>query len=313
MSITTQRTLFEFSYEEKKSGPIWLEDYDGNHRTIPRMDAEATVEYLHRVPAEKGSWWRCLVIDHSRSYNSDKKSWDAEIWLQRGIGIRKNARYSGEVQDCIDPHPYKWHYLGGKQIRPWKYEPLKSVCIEENVLHLTTESGEYMAQIIPNTEIDRYDLHPYQPDTDLEHFLMECIRHGVPKEMMMWTDHYVYATPALRPFSRGMTEEEIRKKDPMGQVPGALVGNEHFTQITDCARYIGMQLKLPHDVPALENLAMYPVEQTCRSCLHYKSMNKTDGTCRNGEKSICCSDYMWDRKTPAKKLKKPKPKEEEEY
>ncbi|AMH94044.1 hypothetical protein AR505_0323 [methanogenic archaeon ISO4-H5] len=255
MTTAKQMTLFAFSYEEKKTGPVWLEDYEGNHRTIPKMDAEATVEYLHKVPAEKGSWWRCLVIEHNRSYNRDLKDWDAEIWLQSGIGIKKKARYSGEVEDCIDPHPYKWHYLDGKQIRPWKYEPLKSVWIEEEILHLTTESGEYMAQIIPNTEIDRYDLHPYQPDTDLE----------------------------------------------------------HFTQITECARHIGMELKLPHDVPALENLAMYPVEQTCKTCLHYRSRNKTNGTCISGGNSICCSDYVWDRKTPAKKLKKSKPKEEEAY
>ena len=304
MTTAKQMTLFAFSYEEKKAGPVWLEDYEGNHRTIPKMDAEATVEYLHKVPAEKGSWWRCLVIEHNRSYNRDLKDWDAEIWLQSGNGIKKKARYSGEVEDCIDPHPYKWHYMEGKQIRPWKYEALISVWIEDETLHLTTESGEYLAQIVPDTEIDRFDLHPYQPDLDLEHFMMECIRHGVSKEMMVWTNHYVYGTPALRPFCRAMSEEEVRKIDPMGQVPGALIENEHFIQITDCARYIGLTLKLSHNVPAMENLAMYPVEKTCKTCFRRKSRNKEKGVCSISGDCICCSSYLWDRKTPAKKLKR---------
>lgn len=309
MTTVKQMTLFAFEYEEKPKGPVWLEDIDGNHRTIPKMDAEATVEYLHKVPVEKGSWWRCLVIDHDRCYNSDQKDWDVNIWLQRGIGIRKKAKYNGEVMDCIDPHPYKWHYFKGKQIHAWKYEPLNKAWIEGDVLHITTESGEYLSEIVANDTIDKYDLHPYKPDFDLEHFLMECIRHKVPKEMMGWANHYVYATPALSPFSRARDEKEIGKIDPMGQVPGTLVENEEYTQICRCAEYIGMTMKLSYDVPALKNMAMYPVEETCMTCLRRKSANK-DKCGQSGQ--MFCSDYMWDRKTPAKRFKAKKKKEPED-
>ena len=92
MISSKQATLFEFDSVEEVLGPTWLENYDGEHASMYRMDAEALVEDLNRIPSRKGSWLRCLEVDHERSYESQFKKWDACIWFQRGMGIKKMVK-----------------------------------------------------------------------------------------------------------------------------------------------------------------------------------------------------------------------------
>ena len=47
--------------------------------------------------------------------------------------------------------------------------------------------------------------------------------------MLAWRERYVNGTPALRPFSRTMTEEEAKSIDTMGRIPGILAPNGMFT------------------------------------------------------------------------------------
>lgn len=101
-------------------------------------------------------------------------------------GMKKMIRSNGDVMDCIDPHPYKWYYLNGKQIHDWIYEPLKEAWIDEDVLHIKLDSGEYLAEIRSDDTIGKCDLHPYDPTMDLEHFAIECYKHQLPGEMMAW-------------------------------------------------------------------------------------------------------------------------------
>ena len=305
MTTAKQMTMFAFDDTPISSEPIWLEDYDGEKKTVYRMDAETIVEDLNNMPSGKGSWLRCLDVDHSRSYESQFKDWDACIWLQRGIGLKKMVRCNGDVMDCIDPHPYKWHYMNGKQIRPWKYEPVKDAWIDDTVLHIKLDSGEYLADILPNTMIDRYDLHPYRPTYDLEHFAIECYRNKLPKEIMSWRKEYVYGTPALRSFSRNISVEDAKKISLKGDIPNGMVPNEQFNQICECAERIGIELELSYNVPVLRNLAMYPVEENCKTCLRKESSNKRkDSECWKNNNQICCSGYIWDRKGESRKIKK---------
>ena len=44
MAKEKQLNLFEFESVEKVIGPTWLENYDGGHAIMYRMDAEAIVE-----------------------------------------------------------------------------------------------------------------------------------------------------------------------------------------------------------------------------------------------------------------------------
>ena len=301
MNAAKQLTLFAFDDVPVSSEPKWLEDYDGTHKGIYMMDAEALVEDLNKMPSGKGSWLRCLEVDHSRSYESRFKDWDACIWMQRGIGIKKMVKSTGEVMDCIDPHPYKWHYLDGKQMREWIYEPLKEAWVDGDTLHIRLDSGEYLTEIHPDVEIDRYDLHPYNPTMDLEHFAIECYRHQLPREMMTWRQEYVYGTPALRPFSRNISIEDAKKISLKGDIPNGMVPNKQFNQICECAEKIGIQLQLSYDVPVLKNLAMYPVEESCKTCLRKKSHNREkDSECWKNSGQVCCSSYIWDRITEAK-------------
>lgn len=78
-------------------------DFDGNRRSICRMDAEAMVEDLNRMPSGKGSWLRCLEVDHSRSYETQFKDWDACIWFHRGIGMKKMVRSNGGCDGLHGP------------------------------------------------------------------------------------------------------------------------------------------------------------------------------------------------------------------
>ncbi|MBO4763943.1 MAG: hypothetical protein J5485_04955 [Candidatus Methanomethylophilaceae archaeon] len=41
-------------------------------------------------------------------------------------------------------------------------------------------------------------------------------------------ENRVYGAPALRPFSRTMSEEEAKRIDPMGRIPGILEPNPSF-------------------------------------------------------------------------------------
>ncbi|MBE6523057.1 MAG: hypothetical protein E7Z62_08075 [Thermoplasmata archaeon] len=303
MVAVKQLTMFSFDDIPVSDEPVWLEDYEGGHKTIYRMDAEALVEDLNKMPSGKGSWLRCLEVDHSRTYESQFKDWDAFIWHQRGIGVKKMVRCNGDVMDCMDPHPYKWHYLDGKQIREWNYEPLREAWIEDYTLHVKLNSGEFLAEILPNNMIEKYDLHPYRPDYDLEHFAIECYKHRLPKEMMSWRGHYMYGTPCLRPFVRNISEEDAKRIDLMGNIPGSLIRNEEFDQICECAERIGIQLKLTYDVPPLRNVAMFPAEESCGTCLRRRLSNKDrESECwRNKGTQCCCSEYIWDRKTSGRK------------
>lgn len=306
MTSAKQTTLFSFDAVPVSKGPVWLEDFDGNRRSICRMDAEAMVEDLNRMPSGKGSWSRCLEVDHSRSYETQFKDWDACIWFHRGIGMKKMVRPNGDVMDCMDPHPYRWHYLNGKQIHDWVYEPLKEAWIEGDVLHIRLDSGEYLAEIRSNDTIDRYDLHPYDPTTDLEHFAIECYKHQLPREMMAWRQEYVYGTPALSPFSRNISVEDAKRIDSMGNIRGSMIPNAQFNQICECAELMGIRLQLSYDIPALENPAIYPVEENCSTCLRRNKSNGQNPDCGNAEQQICCSRYMWDRRIPAKRYVKEK-------
>ena len=307
MAVLKQITMFAYESVCVTKEPKWMEDYDENHSFMYQVDAEALVEDLNRIPSGKGSWIRCLEVDHSRSYESQFKDWDACVWCQNGIGVKKMVKHTGEVMDCIDPHPYRWHYLDGKQIRPWKYEQLIDAWIKGDTLHFKTDSGEYLVEIRPDSEIDRYNRHPYDPSFDLEHFAIECYRYRLPREMMTWRNHYMYATAVLSPFIRNISCEDAKKIDLMGNVPNSLIRNPEFDQICECAERIGIQLKLSYDVPVLENLAMYPVERNCRSCLRRNSSNRPkDSSCHDGKGNCCCSSYMLDRKTPARTMKQKK-------
>ncbi len=54
---------------------------------------------------------------------------------------------------------------------------------------------------------------------DLEHLAIECYRNKLPEEMFAHMEHYVYGTPALKTFSRTMTEEEAKKIELMRRTP----------------------------------------------------------------------------------------------
>lgn len=293
-----QRTLFDFEDRIVDRRPSWLTDMYGEKKVF-RTDAEAIVEDLNRFPSGKGLWIRCLEIDDNKHQRHSSKDYIARIWQQKGLPITKVVDHDGGVTDLLDPYPPSHYIVNGKRIRAPVDKKLERAWIDKDVLHLATEDSEHMAHIVPDSECHQYDIHGYDPSTNLEHFAIECYRHKIPKEMMKWRNHYVYGTPALKPFIRNVTEEDARKIDPMGQIPNGIVPNELFNCICDCADLIGLRLNLRQIVPDLENLAMYPIEHTCSSCLHRMSPNKMEDRCWEKHSEYMCFNYMWNRIKPA--------------
>ncbi len=98
-----------------------------------------------------------------------------------------------------------------------------------------------------------------------------------------------------------MSEEEAKRIDPMGRIPGILSPNEMFTQVCECAERMGIWLRLSHDVPALANLSMHPNERTCKSCLRRGCSNwrETNPCWERDQCGGCFDGFIWDRKTPS--------------
>ena len=298
---SVQTSLLAFDTAEATAGRRWLEGHDGR-RGLCRTDAEALVESLNAMPSGKGMWLRCLEIDKSATYNSWCRGWSARIWWQNGIGLEKLVDHDGNAKDFIDPYPLGHYYHGGKQFRPIEHQEVRGARIEGDILVLDLPSGEWAAEIRGDEEVRMYDRHPYDPSFDLEHLAIECYRRKLPESMFAWREHYVYGTPALRPFSRTMSEEEAKKADVMGRIPGILEPNLLFTQVCECAERLGIRLRLSHDVPALANLSMCPNERTCKSCLRRGCSNWMESNPCWGRDQCggCFGGYMWDRKTASK-------------
>ncbi len=298
---SVQTSLLAFDTAECQTGRRWLEGYDG-HRSLCRTDAEALVESLNAMPSGKGMWLRCLEIDKDATYNSWCRGWSARIWWQNGIGLEKLVDHEGNAKDFIDPYPLGHYYHDGRQFRPIEHQEVRGARIEGDELVLDLPSGEWAAEIRGDDEVRGYDRHPYDPSSDLEHLAIECYRRKLPEEMLAWREHYVYGTPALRPFSRTMTEEEAKRIDTMGRIPGILAPNGMFSQICECAERLGIRLKLRCDVPALANLSMHPNEKTCKSCMRRGSSNwRESNPCWEKDRcGGCYKGYIWDKRAPSK-------------
>ena len=283
---------------------------DEGHARVCSTDAAAMAHSVGEIPTS-GTWLRCLPIDKTAPYNGWCLDWDSAVWWHNsGIRYRKLVRYDGTVGDFLDPWPHSVKY--DKESHRYNEAPWLEVLgirMGEGVITFETEDGEWSAEIKPDAEVSRWDRHPYRPTYDLEHFAIECHRHAIPKDMMAWRAHYVWATAGLRPFYKTSDHPAVFKEDRMGRVPWAIVPNDEYSQICECARRIGLALELDHEVPALDNRAMWPVEQTCQSCLRRGSANEDpDKPCwkRKGAGGCCPRSWMWDRRTPAKGLKEKK-------
>lgn len=301
-----QSSIFDFKPLPKTARWI-LGWHDEGHARVCSTDAAAMAGSVGEIPTS-GMWLRCLPIDKTASYNAWCRDWDAKIWWH-GAGVRfeKLVRYDGTVADYIDPWPHSVRFdESTHKYNEIEHLPVDDIWTEDGVITFQTwPEGEWSAEIKPEAEVSRWDRHPYRPSYDLEHFAIECHRHRIPADMMAWRGHYVWATVGLRPFWRTDDHEAVCKEDRFGRVPWAVVPNEEYTQICDCAARMGLALELDHSVPALTNPAMWPCEQTCASCLRKGSPNKAgeDACWRSKEAGGCLRQWIWDRRTPAKGLK----------
>ena len=298
-----QTSIFDFkprSRPAQRMGSVKL-----GPRFMYRTDAESLCESLGSVPA-RGLYLRCLEIDHSASYNAWCQWATAKIWWQNGAGVEVLVDHSGRVEAWVDPYPFERYYERGVKVCECEHFRVLSATVEGSDLRLELDgAGEWLVEVHEDSECRRCDRHGYRPGYDLEHFAIECYRHGLPEGMFGWRRHYVYGTPALRPFFHAMTAEEAKRIDLMGPIPGSVLPNEEFAQVCECAEALGVALQVEARVPALENLAMYPAERKCSSCLRKGTSNK-DSCWKDGQPM--CGSYLWDRRTPATSYRKSKKK-----
>lgn len=302
-----QSSIFDFKPLPKAAKWIlgWM---DEGHAKVCSTDAAAMAGSVGQIPTS-GTWLRCLPINRDAPYNAWCKDWDSTIWWHNsGVRYRKLVRYDGTVGDFLDPWPHAVKY--DKESHRYNDVPwleVTGIRMADGVLTFETSDGEWSAEIGLDAEVRRWDRHPYRPSYDLEHFAIECHRHRIPKEMMEWRAHYVYATAGLSPFYKTSDHPEVFKEDKMGRVAWAVVPNDEYTQICDCAQRIGLPMELRHDVPALDNRAMWPIEHTCQSCLRRGRANRGgESPCWKEKGAGGCFEWIWDRKTPAKGLKEKK-------
>lgn len=124
--------------------------------------------------------------------------------------------------------------------------------------------------------------------------------------MTGWRAHHCYSLVCYTPFYRAMADDDAKRVDLVGPIPGGVAPNQEFTEIMACAERIGLRPRIPERVPALENIAMRPAEKTCKACLRRGSSNLEDGYCRKKEnQGLFCNRWMWDRRTPASPYRKP--------
>ncbi len=307
-----QSSIFDFKpLPRKEPTAEWILGWMGEgHAKVCSTDAAAMAHSVGQIPTS-GTWLRCLPIDKSASYNAWCREWDSEIWWHNsGIRYKKLVRYDGTVGDYLDPWPHAVKYdKATHKYNEIEHLPVDDIWMEDGLITFQTwPEGEWSAEIKPDAEVKWHDRHPYRPTYDLEHFAIECHRHAIPKEMMAWRAHHVWATAGLRPFYKTSDHPAVYREDKMGRVDWAIVPNEEYSQICECAARIGIALELDHEVPALDNRAMWPIEQTCASCLRRGSANEDpDDPCWKRKGAGCCPrSWMWDRRTPAKGLKEKK-------
>lgn len=301
MTALVQSSIFDFKPKERPAQ--WLLDMSKERRRLCRTDAESFVRELGAIPTGM-MWPRCLEIDHKAVFNAWCGWASARIWGAGGIGEQILVDHSGRVEWTIGTAPPFSNYENGRKVRETVHTRITSAEIEGDVLRIGTDgAGDWLAEIFPDEEVNRYDRHRYNPSWDLEHLAIECYRRGLPESMFAWREHYIYATEALRPFYRAMDEDEAKKTDLMGPIAGAWAPNPEYDEILACADACGLTLKLRHGPPAPDNIAMYPIEKTCGSCAHKGGSNKdqcwkkAQGCCPHG-------GWVWDRKTPAKPYRK---------
>ena len=303
-----QTSIFDFE-PRPASVPSarWLCTMGDDRRTVYRTDAEALCGSLGSIPT-KGLWLRCMEVDHKASYNAWCPWASAKVWWQTGMGAEVLVDHSGRAEAWLNPWPHRYYYENGRQTRPTEHYRIVSAVVEGDVLRVTLDGmGNWLAEVHEDDEAKWCDVHPYDPAFDLEHFAIECYRKGLPESMFDWRGHYVYGTPALRPFYHAMSAEECKRLDLVGPIPGSVLPNMEFAQVCECAEAVGVSLRIERRVPALENLAMHPAERRCSNCLRKGSSNIGDECWKDGQ--MLCSRYMWDRRTPASPYRKPTKKQ----
>lgn len=302
MTSLVQSSIFDFKPRERPAQ--WLMRFRDERSRICRTDAEIFARSVGSIPYG-GMHLRCMEIDHSRVYNEWCPWASAEIWGLGDLDEHILMDHEGRVEWWLDPYPFERYWKDGKQVREHERFRIESAEIEGGTLRITLEgAGDWLAEICPDSEIKWCDIIEYRPDFNLEHFAIECYRHRVPAGMMGWLSNRVWATEALRPFYRAISEDEAKKIDLMGPIEGSWAPNPEYDEILACARRIGIALKLRHGPPALDNLAMYPIEHTCASCIHKGSSNKD--ACWKLPHGCSWGTWKWDRKTPAKPYRKGK-------
>ena len=311
-----QMTLVQSSIFDFKPLPVappsarWILGWmDEGHARVCSTDAAAMAGSVGQIPTS-GTWLRCLPIDRSASYNQWCREWDSRIWWHNsGVRYEVLVKHDGTVQGFLDPWPHSVRFdKEGHKYNEVQKLAVLGIRIGDGVITFETEDGEWSAEIGLDAEVGRWDRHPYRPTYDLEHFAIECHRHAIPKEMMAWRAHYVWATAGLRPFYKTSDHPAVYKEDRYGRVDWAIAPNEEHSQICECAARMGLALELDHEVPALDNRAMWPIEQTCASCLRRGSANEDpDDPCwKRAGAGNCYHRWIWDRRTPAKGLKEKK-------
>ena len=262
--MTAQATLFDFA---PKALPIKASPFDHHpHRRICRSNAEAVVKDLGKMPSGAGIWPSLHV--------NDRPEWNDGCDLTSGQyrdsgGIRKEIWVDGRVKDVVEPDD-GWMGID----RAW---------IDGDTLHIVTSDGiERTLDIFEDSECRRSDIHPFDPATHPEHYVILALSKGLRGEdVMKMASTHCYDFDTVWPLSEAM--DVIWRSIPLtGVVPKLDQKVRHITEFMDIC----------------------PVQYTCASCTHRRPSKGCQCGC-DPDKGYC-GKYVWDG-TPLKRLKRTHP------
>lgn len=193
----------------------WAHEYDGKG-WIYRSNAEAVVHDLNSMPSGMGIWPRILKCQGRFGYD---EGWDLHHYQCRGNGsIQKLIRSNGDVQDLL--HPFRVVYDHGKPVPGCTDRfPISAAYIDGDELMMETVDGRLWSEmIVPDSDCDHIDIHPYDPENDPEHFLIACLHAGCTGKDLLSITGLPCRFELIHPF-RSEMDAVFRLSEKVGIVP----------------------------------------------------------------------------------------------
>ena len=285
---------------------------DSGYVEAYRSDAEAYVRDLWQIPAPgtctnirllQNDYHNDLVKGHYyRSGEGIVEEYPFYSFIQRmGGGLHK------EIGDDVTEWVSFREYNPSTHDYDGEIEPVDLAYIDGDILHIESTKGHAKEiLIVDDDRCGKHDRAHWDPSLKTEHFLIECLRHGVPVGELTWVlGRHACELWMYLPFARDLTT-------------GRMAPYQVHDKILELAARIGVfpQFHYGPEKPRPEKWDVLPAYLK-HYCAHAKGCQQK----KDAVGCTCCERFLYDR-TPVKpehlddphrKKRKPKRCECEDY